>query len=270
VTVRLRCIDLPAGASSVAASPEIDPGPYVVLEVDDDGTGMPEDVRARAFEPFFTTKPVGKGTGLGLSTVYGIVRQAGGVVEIEAGAPRGTIVRTYLPALVPDHGTRQVPVSVLAGATSPSSAPPKPALARVTPPPLEKRAPKAHPRRILLVEDDDAVRMVMARLLGQRGYEVTEATNPDQAVALASTATTVPDLIVTDVVMPQLSGPQLADRVRAVHPTLPILFVSGYSDDVLSARNLESPDVGFLAKPFTTAELFHAVDRLFPGTKREP
>ena len=257
VTVRLRPLQLPAQAPATAPR-ELEPGAYVVLEVEDDGVGMAEDVRARAFEPFFTTKPIGKGTGLGLSTVYGIVRQAGGAVEIHARAPRGTLVRSYLPCAGPDEGAAALATD--AGRPAATELAPAPTVA----PPLAAAQDKPPTRRVLLVEDDDAVRMVLARLLRQRGFEVTEATDADEAVALATADGAPLDLIVTDVVMPHRSGPQLADEVRARHPNIPILFVSGYSDDVLSARHLDAEGVAFLAKPFTTPELFEAVDRLAP------
>jgi CheY-like chemotaxis protein len=115
---------------------------------------------------------------------------------------------------------------------------------------------------VLLVEDDDAVRIVLGRLLRHHGFEVIEATDPDEAVALVRGGSAPPDLLVTDVVMPHLSGPQLADRVRELYPSVPILFVSGYSNEVLSPRHLHAQDVAFLAKPFTTVELFEAVERL--------
>ena len=204
-------------------------GDYVVLAVTDTGSGMDAATRAQAFEPFFTTKPKGKGTGLGLATVYGIVQQSGGGISLDSAPGRGTTVRVYLPA------TR-------AAATQ----------AAPEPPPIRDCAGT---ETILLVEDNDAVRDLTARALRRRGYTVHEARDAHEAVEWVAKADVTPHLLLTDVMMPGSSGPNLANRLLQHNPRLRVLYLSGYSDDPTAVHG----DLPLLQKPFTPAALAERV-----------
>jgi len=207
----------------------VSPGRYVLLSIGDTGTGMDAATRQRAFEPFFTTKPKGKGTGLGLATVYGIIDQSGGGVYLDTAPGRGTTVRIYLPA------TRAV-----AEAGSPEIQPP--AVDRGT-------------EVLLLVEDNEAVRSLAAKALQRRGYTVHEARSGEEALALIETIGVRPHLLITDVIMPGLSGPNLAARLMHQYPQLRVLYVSGYSDEANAAQGAFLGRVPLLQKPFTPSKL---------------
>jgi two-component system cell cycle sensor histidine kinase/response regulator CckA len=209
------------------------PGRYVMLRITDTGMGMDEATRARAFEPFFTTKPKGKGTGLGLATVYGIVDQSGGQVSLKAAPGRGTTVRIYLP---------------------------------VTDAPREEKAPAATPaardggtETVLLVEDNDAVRELSVKALQRRGYTVYDARDAEAAIAWATTSGIRADLLVTDIVMPGLSGPNLAARLLQENPRLRVLYMSGYTDEANAVQGAFLAGVPLLQKPFTPARLAERV-----------
>ena len=206
------------------------PVPCIALEVRDTGIGMDEATRARAFEPFFTTKQVGVGTGLGLATSYGIVEQLGGRIEIESLVGHGTTVRVLLP--------RCAPVADLADVARP--VPPKPGL-----------------ETVLLLEDEPAVRRATARMLRSLGYVVLDAALPSEALALARDHGGPIDVLVTDVVMPQMNGVDAAEEFRTLRPNAAVLFVSGYSRNALSRT--EGAPLRHLGKPFTKAELAEAV-----------
>jgi PAS domain S-box-containing protein len=200
-------------------------GSYVVLAVSDTGHGMDRDTLGHVFEPFFTTKGVGHGTGLGLSTVYGIVKQSDGYVWAYSEPGRGSTFKVYLP---------------VAGADTPRSAPP-------APPPL--RAGRGE--LVLLVEDDEGVRRMTRRALEQGGYRVLEAANGVAALAhLTSTDGGRIGLVLTDVVMPGMSGRDLADRIAELRPGTPVLFTSGYTDGEIVRRGLLHPEAAFIQKPF--------------------
>jgi len=199
----------------------------VLLEVRDTGTGMPEDVREHVFEPFFTTKDVGDGTGLGLPTSYGIVRQAGGEIEVESEPGSGTTFRIYLPYVSAPIDDRLFPSAV-------------------------GEMPGGN-ETILLVEDEAAVRRSASRALRQLGYHVIEAS--DGIEGLAAAASNDIALVVTDVVMPQLGGKELAQRLTAAHPGLCVLFLSGYVDDATLREDISDDMVDFIAKPFTPSAL---------------
>jgi two-component system, cell cycle sensor histidine kinase and response regulator CckA len=206
-------------------------GSYVMLTVSDTGTGMDATTRARAFEPFFTTKPKGKGTGLGLATVYGIVDQTGGEITIRTALGHGTIVRIYLPAVA------------------------APAERRVDPPrPVKTFGNES----VLVVEDNDAVRELAILALRQRGYEVLEAASAEQALDLIAQGAR-PQLLLTDVVMPGLSGPNLAARLLQHIPRLRVLYMSGYSEDAAAAHGTFWGGVPLLQKPFTSSQLAERV-----------
>lgn len=207
-------------------------GPFVELTVSDCGTGMDAETAERAFEPFFTTKPVGVGSGLGLATVYGIVQQAGGAIQLYSQPESGTTVRVHLPAT----GAPAAPGPVDA-ATLP---------------------PAGQGERVLLVEDEPAVRAAARRILTDAGYAVLEAADGTQALSVDQAQQAI-DLLVTDVVMPGMSGPELADHLHTRRPGLPVVYMSGYADDVLLRRGTVAADDAFVDKPFTAARLLAAV-----------
>jgi PAS domain S-box-containing protein len=214
-------------------------GPYVMLSVRDDGIGMSEQVRMRIFEPFFTTKEEGKGTGLGLATVYGIVKQSGGHIDVDSVLGMGTTFRIYLPRLRQDLDADE-------GQASPD------ALPRGT-------------ERILLVEDEHAVRRFVHRALELRGYTVLEAALPSQALQFCADVAGPIHLLLTDVVMPEMSGRVLADRVTALRPETKVLYMSGYTDDAIVHQGMLEPGVTLLQKPVTTSVLAHKVREILDG-----
>ncbi len=221
--IRTYAVDLDAPPAELA------PGPYVVLEVRDSGLGMSEEVKARIFEPFFTTKGVGKGTGLGLAMVYGIVKQSGGHIDVESAPGRGTTFRILLPR---------------------TAAPP----AVPTPTPAAPAVPRGT-ETILLVEDEPGVRALAAMMLRSCGYTVFEASDGSEAERLSESHGGRIDLLVSDVMMPRTTGPQLAERLQSRWPRLRVLFISGYSDDALNDRNGVPVKADLLNKPFTPAQL---------------
>jgi PAS domain S-box-containing protein len=211
---------------------EVASGPYVVFTVSDTGTGMSPTVAAHAFEPFFTTKETTKGSGLGLATVYGVVRQAGGHVELYTEVGSGTSFRVYLPA---------DPEAVRPAVTVPA----KPG--------------GAGGETILVVEDEDAVREVAARILTRGGYTVLQACRPEEALTISREHSERIDLMLTDMVMPQMSGQELAARLGEERPETPVVFMSGYPGDVVRDRGELTPGITLVAKPFTSDQLLHAV-----------
>ncbi len=217
--------------------PGVRPGAYVVLSVSDTGVGMDAATRSRIFEPFFTTKEPGKGTGLGLASVYGIVKQSDGYIAVESEPGHGATFRIYLPRV---------------DATDAEAAPPP------TAPPGRGTA-----ETILLVEDDPEVRELVAEILGDYGYRVVPASRPAEALELGSGGQRI-DLLLTDVVMPEMSGRDLAARLTARHPALRVLYMSGYSDEVLASRGVIDPGIRLLMKPFTpealTSQVREALD----------
>lgn len=218
----------------------IEPGRYAVLEVVDEGEGMDAETRRHALEPFFTTKPVGEGTGLGLSTAYGIVKQSGGYISISSQPGRGTRVDVYLPASFEEAGEGD-------GAEIESSGVPA-AASSGDPAPT-----------VLLVEDDEALRRLATSVLEDRGYRVLSPWGPDEALATARRIEEPLDLLVTDVVMPGMSGPELADRIHRDRPDLPVLYISGYPSDVPPGTEPLEESGRFLGKPFDPDELEAAV-----------
>ena len=207
----------------------------VMLSITDTGVGMDDRVRSHLFEPFFTTKEVGKGTGLGLATVYGIVRQSGGAIAVESAPGKGSTFTVYLPRAEEASFRRDS-----------LPAPERPRQADAT--------AGAPPARILLAEDETRVRMLTQRVLEAQGYRVLSATDGQGALQLASDPSLQLDLLVTDVVMPGMSGPDLARRLREARPELPVVYMSGYADQGLA---LEAAATGgaFLSKPFETETL---------------
>ena len=203
-------------------------GEYVRLQVIDDGVGIPPEVQSHIFEPFFTTKELGKGTGLGLASVYGIVRQSNGLITVESQPGRGTTFTMHFPAVgIPGRSEH-----------SPASSTATSANGRET---------------ILLVEDEDAVRVIAAAILRRQGYHVLEAGAPGAAIELFDQFGPRIHLLLTDVVMPGMNGPALAQRLVAKKPDLHVLFISGYAD--VASLDTGNPNIRFLSKPFQASAL---------------
>jgi len=206
-------------------------GDWVAIDVTDTGTGIPPDVMERIFEPFFTTKDVGKGTGLGLATVYGIIRQTGGYLGVDSTVGQGTTFSIYLPRINEDEVKHNAPSSA----------------------PEETERDLTGTARILLVEDEDAVRTFSTRALTNKGYEVLTAEHGEAGLSVFKEQTKPIDLLITDVMMPGMDGPTLAKEIRAVMPDLKIIFVSGYTEEKL--KDTLGEGIYFLPKPFTLKQL---------------
>ncbi len=229
---------MPSGGKVVIATQELqDDRAWVFLRVSDEGCGMDETTQRRIFEPFFTTKGNKDGTGLGLSTVYGIVQQSEGVISVESAPDRGTTFTVQFP-----RSTEQTAPEAL---------------------PRNKELPKLATERVLLVESEEPVRKLTARILKAAGYELLIAASAGEALLLVESSKQPIELLVTDVHMPLLDGPQLAQRIRALSSTLPkVLFVSGY---VATEGVQTTPQSDFLAKPFLAEDLLRAVRELLEG-----
>jgi two-component system, cell cycle sensor histidine kinase and response regulator CckA len=208
-----------------AGHPAMKPGRYVMLAVSDTGQGMDAETLSHAFEPFFTTKEKGKGTGLGLATVYGIVQQSGGVVNVYSEPGHGTSFKVYLPRVEGDQTQETAAAAVPSG--------------------------PAGTERILLVEDSDALREMIAEVLEASGYSVIQAGTPEGIKnALLDQGASV-DLLLTDVIMPGMAGPELAARLQSTNPRARVLYISGYTDVMMGSRGGVEPGTHFLQKPFT-------------------
>jgi len=231
-TIRIATANVTLDRAFVLANAGAVEGEYVALSVEDSGHGMPPDVLAHVFEPFFTTKGPGKGTGLGMPTVYGIVKQSGGYVAIDTAPGIGTTITTYL---------------------------------RVCDDPLTEAGPRQEPRTVsgtetvLLVEDDVATRELMCRTLVPQGYTVVEARDVWDALTLARSRASRIDLLLTDIVMPDMNGPQLAQHVVTMHPKIRVLYVSGFPQASALGGQAVSDRVSFLPKPFTPGTLLASV-----------
>ncbi len=239
VTIRTANLTLAKETASGLA-----PGAYVTLTIDDTGCGMDEATRARIFEPFFTTKPIGKGTGLGLASVHGIVAQSGGAITVRTAPGRGASFELLLPAT---------------GAAKPSSAPP---------PRMALPVAAARHARVLVVEDEPAVRSMVARVLESAGYEVMTSASGPEALALCEREALHLDVLVTDVVMPAMNGRELAERVLSRWSNVGVVFMSGYADDVLDARGPVLAAARFVGKPFASHALVDAVRQVL-GEREE-
>jgi CheY-like chemotaxis protein len=220
--------------------PDVKAGPYVMLSVSDSGCGMSGETLSHLFEPFFTTKEVGKGTGLGLSTVYGIVKQSGGHISVYSEVGRGTSFKIYLPR-VEDAATRATP------------APSKAAAAVGT-------------ETILLMEDDELVRGLARSMLEERGYTVLAARDGEEALRIADEHGGPIQLMLTDVVMPRMSGRELADRVGPRRPEMKVLYMSAYTDEAIVHHGVLDPGTAFIQKPFTADGLARKVREVLGGS----
>ena len=230
--LEIRTANLPAEDSSVCRRPALTPRDYVRLTVADSGVGMSEEVLQHAFEPFFTTKEVGKGTGLGLATVYGIIRQSGAWIDVDSRLGQGTTFHV----LIPRHEGEAAPEAATVAST----------VARGS-------------GSVLLVEDDPMVRRMTAGMLRSMGYSVVPAAAPDEALAVMRSQTRRFDLLLADVVMPGMSGPELREQIEVLQPGIPTLFVSGYAPEAVTRRGLSEDSAEFLQKPFSFDELSHKV-----------
>jgi two-component system cell cycle sensor histidine kinase/response regulator CckA len=244
-TLTVRTVNVPTLEVERLSYKGMPPSDYVRIDVSDTGTGIPAEIVEKIFEPFFSTKEVGKGTGLGLSTVYGIVKQTGGFIYVESEADKGTSFRIFLPR---HHQEKEVP--------------PDPALVA----PVKEVT--AEPRReadltgqgtILLVEDEEGLRSLNARGLRSRGYTVVEASNGIEAMEVLEEQDGAVDLVVSDVVMPEMDGPTLLKEMRARNPSLKIIFVSGYAEEAFEKSLPENEQFAFLAKPFALSALIAKV-----------
>jgi two-component system cell cycle sensor histidine kinase/response regulator CckA len=226
------------------------PADYVLVEIADTGTGIEPDIMDKIFEPFFSTKEVGKGTGLGLSTVYGIIKQTGGFVYPESEVGKGTTFRIFLPRYVPvaEETPHQKAASAITGALAAAEE-----VARLSPP-----ADDTGQGTILLVEDEEGLRGLNARGLTSRGYTVLQAGNGIEAIELLDSHDGQIDLVVSDVVMPEMDGPTLLKELRRRKPDLKIIFVSGYAEEAFS-KNIPEGQHAFLPKPFTLKQLVAVV-----------
>jgi len=231
LTIETKNIDL--DEEDIKGHVDMKPGKYVMLSVSDTGIGMTKEVQDRIFEPFFTTKGVGKGTGLGLATVYGIVKQSGGDIWVYSEPGKGTIFKIYLP--------------------------------RVDKPAEELRAreeAKEIPRgneTILLVEDDEKVRRVAQRILEKQGYDIIEARNGEEAIEICKEIKKPVHLVLTDVVMPEMGGRELIERIKEVCKDFKVLYMSGYTDDVILRHGILEEGIAFIQKPFTLESLARKV-----------
>jgi CheY-like chemotaxis protein len=230
--LRIETANADLDASHTPRHGSLVPGRFVMLSVSDGGCGMDKDLMSRIFEPFFTTKAEGKGTGLGLAMVYGIVKQAGGHVWAYSEVGRGSTFKVYLPRI-------DQPVARVAAE--------------------DKPLPARGAETILLVEDEQSLRAIACEILAGHGYTVLEAGTAADAIALAARHPGRIDLVVTDVVMPGMNGRALSEALVATRPGIRVLFMSGYTDDVIAHRGVLEPGIVLLEKPFTILALLHRV-----------
>jgi CheY-like chemotaxis protein len=234
LTIETANMDLDGSAAGPHAT--VRPGPYVMLAVSDSGIGMSEQTKQRLFEPFFTTKGQGKGTGLGLATVYGIVKQSGGHIWVYSEPGLGTTFKVYLPRT---EGRPEVETGI-----------------------ASHQAIAVGTETLLVVEDEDAVRLLTRTILERAGYQVFAAANPEQAETLFAAYMNRFKLLVTDVIMPGASGPAFFERLERQHPGLKALYVSGYTNDMITHQGQLKPGVEFLQMPFTAEALTQRVRRI--------
>ncbi len=219
--------------------PGIGPGKYVMISMTDSGCGMDETVLAHIFEPFFTTKEKGKGTGLGLATVYGIVKQSGGHIWAYSEPGKGTTFKIHLPQTQAPAKVREISIQ-------------------------EKEAIGAG-MSVLVVEDEEALRRLLQLILSRLGFQVTMAANGGEALLMMEEQGLRPDLLITDVVMPGMSGAVLVERLRRSRPHLRVLFMSGYTDEAIVHHGVLDPGIPFIQKPFTLDSLAQKIRQVLKG-----
>jgi two-component system, cell cycle sensor histidine kinase and response regulator CckA len=219
----------------------VTPGEYVMLAISDTGTGMDHDTQSRIFEPFFTTKEKGKGTGLGLSTVYGIVKQSGGNVWVYSEPGKGTTFKVYLPQVEDEAITREESKALI----------------------TMKRGSET----VLLVEDEDMVRKLTGELLEESGYVVLEANGGEEAISIFNERKAPIDLLITDVVMPKISGKEVAEQLKKIHPETKVLFMSGYTDEAIVHHGIVDSGIAFIQKPFSENALTRKVRDVLDAEK---
>jgi nitrogen-specific signal transduction histidine kinase/ActR/RegA family two-component response regulator len=239
-TLRIATGNVHLDETWVAMHPGSVAGAHVLLTLSDTGVGMAPDVMARMFDPFFTTKGVGNGTGLGLATVFGIVQQSGGFIHVDSTPSVGSTFDIYLPSV------REAVVSPRA---------------------LPKHHAMQGTETVLLVEDDDAVRTLVVSTLQTDGYRVLTASDGDQALSLAERHLRDIDVLLTDVVMPKMSGPELAEAMRSRIPGMPVLFMSGHTDDAVLRHGLLRAEVALVQKPFDATTLTRSLRRVLDDAK---
>jgi nitrogen-specific signal transduction histidine kinase/ActR/RegA family two-component response regulator len=214
--------------------PAVAPGPYVMLAVSDTGLGMDAQTQSRIFEPFFTTKELGRGTGLGLATVYGIVKQSGGYIWVYSEMGQGTTFKVYFPQVTAELGLIKKPE------------------------PIRHDAPQGQ-ETILVVEDDELLRTIISRALSRFGYQVLAAAHGAEALETVEHSAAAIHLLITDVVMPHLNGPELAARLTALYPEMKVLYMSGYTDNAIVHHGVLDHALWFLQKPFPITTLLQKV-----------
>ena len=220
---------------------ELPKGEYAVLQVTDSGVGIPEEILPQIFEPFFTPKESDKGTGLGLSTVYGIVKQSGGFIRVKSEKDKGTVFEVLFPVsegLLPEERQET--------ATRPS---------------LEGQ------ETVLIVEDEEDVRVLISRVLSRYGYTVLEAKNPGEALLICETYENPIDILISDIVMQHISGIKLAERLKKIKSELKVLLISGYPDKTIREKTSNYYEDAFLSKPFTPEELISEIRRILDSDK---
>jgi len=231
--LRIETANRQMSETDLAAWPSLLPGGYVQLSVTDNGEGIPDKIRSRIFDPFFTTKPLGKGTGLGLSTVYGIIQQSGGVITVESAPSRGTCMRILLPK--GKQSARHDGCSLPAGFKATGT------------------------QTVLVVEDSGPMQKMVVRILSAAGYKVLATDNASEALRVCEQHEGPIHLLLTDVIMPEMNGRQLAERVTALRPEITVLFMSGYAHDTIGRHGILEPGTNFIAKPFDSSELRNKV-----------
>jgi two-component system cell cycle sensor histidine kinase/response regulator CckA len=250
-TITFRTRNVEADEAAARNLRDLPPGDYVEVEVSDQGTGIPPEIIDKIFEPFFTTKEVGKGTGLGLSMVYGIVKQTGGYIYLDSEVGKGTTFRILLPR----HIEEEVPEAAVVSGDMVA----QPHVATAQAVEKEPRDLTGGSAVVLLVEDEEAVRRGGKRMLETRGYTVHEAGSGVEALEIMEELDGAVDIVVSDVVMPEMDGPTLLRELRKGYPDMKFIFVSGYAEDAF-ARNLPADaKFGFLPKPFSLKQLAEAV-----------
>jgi two-component system cell cycle sensor histidine kinase/response regulator CckA len=255
----LRTSNVSAADGSPHRHKDMPAGDYVLVEVEDTGSGIAPEIIDKIFDPFYTTKDVGKGTGLGLSTVYGVVKQTGGFIYVESEVGKGTVFRIFLPRHIP--GADEVGVPQLPETTAP-------ALAGAAAEMHGGSADLTGSGTILLVEDEEGLRALNARGLQSRGYTVIEAGNGVEALEelqeLEKQGGEI-DVVVSDVVMPEMDGPTLMKELKKRKPDIKIIFVSGYAEDAFDKSLPDPTQFNFLAKPFTLKQLVKVVKETMAG-----